>query len=127
MPENNERFNNLSELLRAATYHVPRFATEILLNLRTFGVFADTSQTAADVDTNIIIRLWLSGRLPSTTVSGVRCGLLFNRTRANNGGRIGRRTCVSGTGRGWCLGCLLGFGSRSIGLHRHCFRSYWLG
>lgn len=66
MPENNERFNNQSELLRGTPYHSLRFATEYLLNLQSFGVFADTSQTAKRLDANIITRRWLLGRLPST-------------------------------------------------------------
>lgn len=45
MPENNERFNNQSELLRLQRYHSLPLATEDLSNLRRLVESTDTNPT----------------------------------------------------------------------------------
>lgn len=45
MPENNERFNYQSELLRRERYHSLRLATEDLSNLRRFIAPNDTNES----------------------------------------------------------------------------------
>ena len=55
MPENNERFNNQSELLRLQRYHSLPLATEDLSNLRRFASPIDTIGSETDLS-HIIIR-----------------------------------------------------------------------
>ena len=55
MPENNERFNYQSELLRGERYHSLPLATEDLSNLRRFAPPIDTIETETDLS-HIIIR-----------------------------------------------------------------------
>ena len=59
MPENNERFNNQSELLRRERYHSLPLATEDLSNLR---------RLVAPTDTNPVNETWVP------LLSGKACG-----------------------------------------------------